>query len=219
MYKIIFIDEQQSALDKFLRYIDYYKDESVIAEVILPLGNISEMVVRIFENTPDAIITDYRLNEYKTDLNYNIPYNGMELVHAICEQRENFPCFVLTTFADEAIPASDDVNIIYEKEIIYKAGQEGTKVTFLNKVKEQIRHYKTKIENAETELNHLIELRKSGKATIEDETRLIKLDSFLEQSLGKKTTIPPQYKELSNTKHLVDMLAKADELIKKLEES
>ncbi|MDR2650704.1 MAG: coiled-coil domain-containing protein 30 [Prevotellaceae bacterium] len=219
MYKILFIDEQKEAQDEFLDYLDYYHDIDIEAEVMFPYQNIDEMIDEIIKMAPDATITDFRLNEYKTEISYNVPYNGVELVDKILSIRKDFPCFIMTTFDNEAVPASEDVNIVYVKNIIYNPDKENAKVTFLGRIKEQIRHYKAKIDNAETELKQLIELRKSGNATLEDEARLIELDSFLEQSFDKKVTIPSQYKELSNTEHLLNMLAKADELIKKLEDN
>jgi hypothetical protein len=217
MYKVLFIDEQQSALDKFLRYVEYYKDDSISAEVLLPLRNLDEMLDSIFDKAPDAIISDYRLNEYKTEIQYNVPYNGIELVHSIWSRRECFPCFVLTTFSDEAIPSSEDVNIVYEKEIIYKAGNEGTKVTFLNRIKEQIRQYRTRIFNAETELLQLLELRKDGQATLDNEARIIELDSFLEKIVDKRASIPAEYKMLSNQEQLSKLLSEVDKLIDKFD--
>jgi len=214
MYKILFIDEQKESHDDFLDYVELYPDTDIEVEPMLPCPDMDKMTEVIIEKAPDAIIVDFRLNDNSPE---NIPYNGVELVNNLQSIRNGFPCFIMTTFDNEAVHYSDDVNIVYVKKILHNP-EKGT-VTFLDRVKEQIRHYKTRISNAETELQRLLELRKSGEATIDDEARLIELDDFLEKAIDGKTTVPSQYKTLSNAKHLASILAKADELIKKLEEN
>ncbi len=91
------------------------------------------------------------------------------------------------------------------------------KATFLDRVISQIEHYKSTIQNAEIELKDLIQLRKSGEAKISDEKRIIELDHFLEQSINKQSSIPIEYKSLSNTDRLSEILNKVDELIHKVD--
>ncbi|WP_205068485.1 hypothetical protein, partial [Vibrio cholerae] len=78
--------------------------------------------------------------------------------------------------------------------------------SFLEKVVSQITHYKARITSSENELMKLLELRASGKANINDENRIIELDQFLEQSLDKRNSIPKDFKELSNTVRLQEIL-------------
>jgi DNA-binding NarL/FixJ family response regulator len=219
MYKILFIDEQKEYHDDFLDYVDYYPNADIVADVVFPLNNLDEMIEEIIKKNPDAIICDFRLNEYKTEVNYTVPYNGVELVEKFLLIKEHFPCFIMTSFDNEVVPASEDVNIVYIKKIITASAKEEGEVKFLDKVKEQIRHYRSRISNAEAELKQLIELRNSGNATIDDESRLIELDTFLEKSLDGRTAIPTEYKSLSNQKQLSDLLEGVDTLIKKLEEN
>jgi hypothetical protein len=124
----------------------------------------------------------------------------------------------MTSFDDKAVHDSEDVNIVYVKNILHNS-EEKAKITFLDRVKEQIQHYRIRIANTESELKQLIELRNSGNATIDDESRLIELDTFLEKSLDGRTAIPTEYKSLSNQKQLSDLLEGVDSLIKKLEEN
>jgi len=63
----------------------------------------------------------------------------------------------------------------------------------------------------------LIKLRESGKASISDENRIIELDSFLENVIDRKSSIPPEYKKLSNDDRLSELLKKVDTLLKKVD--
>lgn len=219
MYKILFIDEEQETFDDFLDYVEYSSTKDKIeVQTEFPLENIEEMIELIFKINPDAIVVDFRLNEMKTDIQYNVPYNGVELVDEFLKTRMGFPCFVLTAFDDLAVSASDDVNKVYIKNILHNNKEESkAKAKFLDRVINQIEHYKSKINNAEKELLSLIELRKSGKAGISDEERIIELDQFLENTIDRKHSIPKEYKTLSNEDRLNKILNTVDEILKKVD--
>lgn len=219
MYRILFIDEEQDTLEDFEGYVEE-STTKVPLEVVtkLPLENENEMIEEIFKINPDAIITDFRLNEMKEDIKYNVPYNGVDLVESFQEIRDGFPCFVLTAVDDEAVGQSEDVNIVYIKNIIYKPEEVNARAKFLDRIISQIGHYKSKIESAENELSDLIKLRKTGEAKISDEERIIELDHFLEKSINKQNSIPNEYKSLSNSDRLSKLLNKVDELIKKVDD-
>ena len=81
MLKIIFVDEQESDIDDFKDYVEATNSNEkfeVIGE--LPLEDLDEMVQVIFKHNPDAIIADFMLNEYKYNIKYNVPYDGVQLV-------------------------------------------------------------------------------------------------------------------------------------------
>jgi hypothetical protein len=145
MYKLLFIDEEESAHDYFRYYVKQYHDSDIVVEVMYPLPSIKEMVDAILKSDLDALITDFKLNEYRNEIvTYNVPYNGTELVKEFLLIRTGFPCFVMTTFGAEAIPASDDANIVYVKNELHRyiSDKEKLSITFLDRVKAQINRYK-----------------------------------------------------------------------------
>jgi DNA-binding NarL/FixJ family response regulator len=220
MYKILFIDEEQLAIDDFKDYVEITntsEEVDVISEY--PLSDLDEMISLILKLNPDAIITDFMLNSEKTSISYNVTYTGIELVKEYLEIREGFPCFVMTSFDDDAVKQSEDVNIVYIKNILHNESEKNIKVkaNFLDKVITQISHYKKRIENAENRLSELLILRTNGQANIKDEEEIIKLDSFLEKSVDNRSTIPEEYKNLSNTNKLEEIINKVDILLRKIE--
>jgi DNA-binding NarL/FixJ family response regulator len=218
MYKIVFIDEQQDDIEAFKDYVDETNTKNkfeVLAEY--PREELGEMIDVIFSLKPDAVVVDYMLNEYKEAIKYNVPYNGVDLVEELLSIREGFPCFVMTAFDDDAIKEIADVNKVYIKGILHGSEKElNAKANFLERVESQINHYKTQLADAESKLMELIELRKKGEATIEQEQEMIELDQYLERSIDKKSSIPQEFKSLSNTKKLEDLLNKVDELLQKV---
>jgi hypothetical protein len=219
MYKILFIDEQQGDIDDFKDYVDATtttEQIEVVAEY--PLESLDEMIELILKHNADAVITDFMLNEYKETIKYNVPYNGVQLVKELTSIREGFPCFVMTSFDDNAIKESEDVNIVYIKDILHNSEKAtNAKANFLERVESQINHYKSKIQEAEKELYRLVEIRNAGKATIDEENEIIRLDHLVEIAIDKKSSIPEQYKSLSNTDRLNQILSKVDDLLNKVE--
>jgi len=219
IYKILLIDEEKDTFDDFNDYVDISSTKDNI-EVIteFPLEDLKEMVDLIIKINPDAVITDFRLNEMKIDINYNVPYDGVDLIEELLKIRFGFPCFVLTAFDNLAISASEDVNKVYIKNILHNNKEESkAKAKFLDRVINQIEHYKTIIRNSEKELIRLVELRKYGKANISDEERIIELDSFLENVIDRKNSIPQEFKRLSNEEKLNNLLNKVDKLLEKID--
>ena len=218
MYKILFIDEEKDTLEDFEEFVENFSSKVELKPYTsLPLATKEEMIEYIIKLGPDALVTDFRLNEMKKDIKFNVPYNGVDLVEEFQSIRNYFPCFVLTALDDEAVNQSDDVNIVYIKNILYNKEEGNAKAKFLDRVIGQIEHYKSRIENSKNELAELVLVRNSGEADIEIENRIIELDDFLEKSIDAKSSIPPEFKTLSNSKRLDSILNKVDQLLKKID--
>ena len=213
-FKILFIDEEKRQQDEFADFMDHYQDR---VELICryPRSTLVDTIAMIDELHPDAIVSDFRLNDIKDDIKYNVSFDGSELMDAYLDERPGFPCFVLTSFDDEAIYRSHDLNIVYLKRDLHPSKDD--KITFADRIIQKIVSYHAEISNAQERLNDLMELRRNNQATSKDEQELIELDSFLERSLGQKTQVPAGMKELSNMNRLNELIGKADAILAKLE--
>lgn len=220
MYKLLYIDEDQDQIENFLNYIDDTNSNNIFQVITqFPLGDKEEMIDKIIKINPDVIVSDFLLNENIGSLGYNVPYNGVELVEDFLSIRNKFPCFVLTAKDQDAVSDSEDVNLVYTKSLMTTEIEDTkAKVKFTDRLVKQIEHYKSRIESAQKELAELIEIRKNGKADFDIEKRIIELDDFLEKSIDAKNVIPSEFKSLSNSQKLDNMLSKVDELLKKLDE-
>lgn len=211
-YRILFIDEESTQHDDFLDYFERVCPE-IAPLCLFPAATLEEMFATIDEYHPDAVVTDYRLNEIRVDIKYPVRYNGVELIQFIRDHREGFPCFVITSFDDEAVNATDDVNTIYVKNILTTKGDKA-KVSFAQRIISQIEKYRTGIDKARRELAELIEKRNGGTASVFDEERIIELDSFLEKRYGALDAVPKEMKKLSNLNRLNLLINKVDDLLK-----
>ncbi len=221
MYKIVYIDECQDDIDYFLEYFDD-KDSGKNFNIkpLLPAENLDKMIDLIFQEDPDAIISDFLLNEYKTDIEYNVPYTGVELTERILKEKYGHPCFVLTSYDDDAIKTSQDVNIVYIKDILHGIeDKSNAKANFLDIVKNQILHYRKRIQDAENELLELVEKSDKQNLNAKDEARLSELDTFIEQSTDKKSALPKHLKGTKNLDALHKLIESTDELLKNLNQN
>lgn len=210
-YKIVFVDEEIDQQEIFTKHFKSLYPGAIIS-CEFPLQTVEEMLDQIWSLSPDAIVTDFQLSEIRLNVKYTVKYNGIDLLRAIRAQREDFPCFVITSFDDQAVNVSDDVNLVYGKSQL-DTTVENEKVTFAARVIQQIDKYHSRIDAAKRELSGLINRRKSGDADVREEERIIELDTFLEKALGAENLVPPELKCLSNLKRLNNLIEKVDELL------
>ena len=52
------------------------------------------MIELIIKINPDAVVTDFMLNDAKVDIKYNVPYNGSILVKSFTENLLNSNLFL-----------------------------------------------------------------------------------------------------------------------------
>lgn len=214
-YKVMFIDEETTQHEDFEDHFDEYWPEAKVI-CVFPSPTLNEMMEEIEQYQPNAIVVDFQLNDKKTDIDYNVCYNGVELLKEIQAQKCDYPCFVLTSYDDDAVADSDDVNFVYIKKNLHFSSDNG-KVSFAQRVKSQIDKFLARVENAKAELSVLLEKRKSGKANVKDEGRIIELDSFLEKTMDATGGIPDEMKHLSNMERLNSLIDKVDQLICKFD--
>ena len=214
-YKVIFIDEEQDQHELFLDYMDSVADQIDVI-CVFPKAEMEEMLQEIDEQHPDAIVTDYLLNDIKENIKYNISYTGVDLVRQYRAMRPDFPCFIITSFDNDAVSETDDVNLIYVKNILNNR-EECVKAHFYDKIREQISKYRKSIESAKSELHSLLMKKEKEGVDPTQEQRIIELDDFLEKSLDNYDALPSEMKKVSSLDKLTSMIAKVDELLEKID--
>jgi len=201
-YKIAYIDESDADTRRFQRFSYNYFE--VIP--IIPKESIEDTCTEILEHHVDGVISDFDFAEQLS----TIHYDGTDLVSLFLKKREGFPVFILTSYEDDAISKSEDVNIIYEKKEMDDG--EG----FLERVKAQVEKYKHKLEMEEKRLLELITESKKRKLNALEREELAELDSKIEKALDKESRIPNILRDDKEASELSELLNKVEELTKKL---
>ncbi len=201
MFKVLYIDEEVKMHRRYKRYAEGCFE----IETVSPHDSLEELINYISEISPNAIIVDHNLAEFKATVNYD----GVDVVREYRKVKASFPIFILTSFDDRAIAEAEDVNIVYSKSEVNISERDNKKnVTFNDKVLAQIEHYLKRIDMAEKEALALIERASEEPLDIHEEARLIELDSLLNGELDKAIDIPPHLKNQSNielTKQLIEV--------------
>jgi len=214
MFKIVYIDKCEEDFDNFL---DYFKENDIYGkfeiECLLPESTLDKIYETISEKNPDAIVSEHLLD----GADYNIPYTGADLVEKILSIKENYPCFILTSDCNQAIKASQDVNIVYTKDILHLNKKRiRARADFLSIIENQITHYKKRINDNEMELLRLIEKSEQESLNAQEEARLIELDTFIEKATNSPSALPENLKGTKTLNELHEMIEDTDKLLAEL---
>lgn len=220
-YHILFIDEQKEAHRAFkTNFLDNHKDQFT-GSYIVPEATLEDMIEKIVKINPDAVLTDYSLNDYKTSIDYEVQYNGGDLASKIHSMRQGFPIFITTSLGDDAAKNGADVKIIYEKYGSFKDEERESDssgdqhLTFADRLLYEIRSHKKFIEEASHEFDQLLTKRITDKATLTapEEVRLLELDGILENLIDGQSRIPETLKEPTNIQRLNELLSLANKIL------
>ena len=140
------------------------------------------MLEKIFKFDVDVVISDFKLNDMKEDIDYAVEYDGVELIYSILNIKKRISLFRYDFYDTDAIHASEDVNKVYDKEVLNGSNHQGDD-PFLLRLKSQCDKYRKKIADAQEELQFLIEDSNKRKLTLKEEEQLKELDDFLESSI------------------------------------
>lgn len=176
-YKILFISEEKENFNYFLDFIE----EEILSKkmeviTVLPLPTLEKMIEYINNINPDAVVTEYMLNDIKIDVNYNVPYDGNSLRINFLSIREFFPFLIL-----------DDFNYLVEEEIKFRymnnilhSNKKDVKLNFITEVLETIDSYKTEMDMHKKYFQFLME-KKEKRVTEKELENIIYLKSLLER--------------------------------------
>lgn len=200
-YKVGYIDESDEDLRAFQRYASHFF--KVIP--IKPIPEFEDLISIISDSNIDALVVDYDLKEHDK----TIHFNGTDVVDHLHEERELFPVFILTSFSEDAEERGDDVNIVYEKTMMFQKDMK-----FLHRVKTQIEKFKHQIETKE---NRLVELLEKESLSEKEENEIVDLNFQIEKSLNKGQAKRLKQFNTSNESRLKILLEKADKILTEIQ--
>ena len=199
---IAYVDEVDDERDNF--FTDAY-DSKFFEEIHLvkPLQNIEEMLAYILSLNIDALITDFNLTEAAP-----LEYSGEQLLERFLEVRADFPCFIRTSYEQDALSSSADVNRVYSKDVSADAHSGRS---LFERIVLQIKKHRELVNSWQLELEKLIDIP-ADKREAKDVDRLIELDHKLEATLGADAQIPKAVKADAFTKRH-ELLDQTEKLI------
>ncbi len=205
-YKIAYIDEDKGWINTF--YHTFKNDFEIFRMEVNQESSVESILLDIQINNLDAVVTDYLLEE-----NAEVPFNGNKIVEALKNTRPHFPIIMLTSFPTQAIGHTDDVHIIYTKDILTienDKDQEELDV-FRNKILANISNYYKKKFETNLKIEQLIGKRNSSSLDIKEEEELSKLYILFDE-------LNPDGKDLPANLINRDSITKLNEFVKETKE-
>jgi len=171
---IVYVDENEDAREDF--YIDARKS-GLFHEVIIlaPEPSLEDMVNELLQIKFEALISDFRLADASP-----ADYDGNQLVEAFLRVRSGFPCFIRTSYDNEALHAADDVNRVYSKEVDADGGLHRP---LFERINLQILRHRRQVSDWSEELEQLLAVDRSSLVAHQID-RIVELDALLEAQMG-----------------------------------
>lgn len=210
-YTIAVLDEEIKERNKFVNFFE--NDFNVIP--INYVSDIDKLIEEIKSDSIDAIAIDYKLRDHKNRFKKNGDYYFKELM----ERLNDFPAFILTQDSKTAKNESKLIKprFIIDKEIYALSGI--SKKEFLQDIRNEIKAYKSTIEEKIKRLKQLEKLKKSKQLDEVLENEYLKLNNDLIESFSGGNKLPMKYFSSETNEKLDEIINKTDKLIKKINEN
>jgi hypothetical protein len=205
-YKIAYLDENDGWINTF--YQTFKADFEVLRIKVDGNTSIDELVNLLVASELNAIVTDYLLEEEG-----NVSFNGNKIVEEFKKKRPHFPIIMLTSHPIQAIGHTDDVHIIYNKDVLTienENDQDELKI-FKNKIFTNITNYYKKIDDTNTKIEYLIEKRNAEGLDIKEEEEISKLYILFDE-------LNPEGKDLPANLINRESITKLNEFVKETKE-
>ena len=213
MAELVYVDEQETQANQVLRFAvgskQFTQDE---VAMVIPSATIDETIDIILEYNCKVLIADYKLSDHKAD----VEFTGADLVREFQRRFARFPCFVTTSFTDEAINEDIDTNMIFPKSDFLSSGEE-SELPFFVRVRKKIAEYESYVNSINKELDKLRAKSETEPLSAEEAQKLIELDDMVEAVYGQHLAVESHLKKQA-LKTFEGIIDKAEALIKKIED-
>lgn len=202
---IAYVDESEDERKNF--HLDAYASE-LFSEIhtLHPDDDLNTLISRLLDLRVDALVSDFRLTDAGPKT-----YTGADVVAGFLEVRKDFPCFIRTSYDDDAMISSTDVNLVYSKDVKDEAAAGRD---LFRRVALQITNHKARVEGWLEEFN-VLAAKDPATRTAADIERLVELDDDLERSFSNDQVIAKSVKRQAIERS--GLLARQDELIDQTE--
>lgn len=165
MYKIGYVDETDQEVKRITRKLE---SDFTVVSYDIPRGlSKDDLIDQIYKSDVDLLLVDYLLKDKGV-----LIYNGDEVVREYEKIKPRFPVIIFTNNENDAFPQVDNVNIIYNKDVLAN----GDKLSwFIEVLKRNILYYQQFIATRKARIGRLIEARQQRELTPLEKEELFNL--------------------------------------------
>ena len=210
-YKIAYIDEDKGWINTF--YQTFKNDFDILRIEVNPESSVESILNQLLESDLNAIVTDYLLEE-----NAEVPFNGNKIVEEMKKIKPHFPIVMLTSFPTQAIGHTDDVHIIYNKNILsVENDREKEELDiFKSKIQSNISNYYKKIDDTNLRIEELVEKRNDVGLEIFEEEELTKLYILFDELNPEGKDLPANLIHRDSISKLNEFVSETREILEEL---
>jgi hypothetical protein len=222
-YKILIIDENKDQAEEFEIFFDNVTKSGELQNlkfdsfILTTIENENNLYDYIIKNEIDCVAFDYKLMENNSSFSQQ---GDIYQIHLL-EHFEDFPTFIITNNADDyKIINADPFRIISKKIINFNTDNKeelNEALNLIDKICQLIDRYKVNIQIAENEFYELVTRQNNNEKLDENElSRIVELDSKLENSISKKSKIPKGWKSPSGIEAISNLLLNSESILQEL---
>lgn len=210
-YRIAYIDEDKGWINTF--YQTFKSDFDILRIEVNPESSVESILNQLLESDLNAIVTDYLLEE-----NAEVPFNGNKIVEEMKKIKPHFPIVMLTSFPTQAIGHTDDVHIIYNKNILsVENDREKEELDiFKSKIQSNISNYYKKIDDTNLRIEELVEKRNDVGLEIFEEEELTKLYILFDELNPEGKDLPANLIHRDSISKLNEFVSETREILEEL---
>lgn len=210
-YRIAYIDEDKGWINTF--YQTFKNDFDILRIEVNPESSVESILNQLLASDLNAIVTDYLLEE-----NAEVPFNGNKIVEEIKKIKPHFPIVMLTSFPTQAIGHTDDVHIIYNKNILsVENDREKEELDiFKSKIQSNISNYYKKIDDTSLRIEQLVEKRNDVGLEIFEEEELTKLYILFDELNPDGKDLPANLIHRDSISKLNEFVSETREILEEL---
>jgi hypothetical protein len=209
MVELVYVDEQPEQGNSVIRAAvqsKFFEQNAVIA--IEPRPTLEETMAAIDDLKCKVLITDYRLSEFAP----NVTFSGTDLVARYQSLHVGFPCFVTTSFANDAADEAVDVNLVYAKSEVLLAPDADRPLPFFHRVRKKIEEHESLLVTLTDRHAELLAKLTSDGLSEKETDELLNIDSRLETLFHSECVMTPDLKRLA-LQPMAELISKAEQLI------
>lgn len=210
-YRIAYIDEDKGWINTF--YQTFKSDFDILRIEVNPESSVESILNQLLASDLNAIVTDYLLEE-----NAEVSFNGNKIVEEIKRIKPHFPIVMLTSFPTQAIGHTDDVHIIYNKNILsVENDREKEELDiFKSKIQSNISNYYKKIDDTNLRIEELVEKRNDVGLEIFEEEELTKLYILFDELNPEGKDLPANLIHRDSISKLNEFVSETREILEEL---
>lgn len=202
-YKIGYVDEDPMQVKKYQRLLE--KNFDVLGYEIPKGLSKKKLLDQIYDSNIDLLLVDYLMTERG-----QLTYNGDVIAREFEKMKPHFPILIFTSHSDDAFPAVDNPNTLYEKGSAKKMEH------FMEVLKKNIEAYRAFVSKKKRNIDTLISKSKTKKLSVKETETLFNEQISLQMLDKKNGEAPFQLLHPENIKALSKTADQAEAFIKSL---